>query len=369
MKEYRVLRMLSFYCEYLLVLVLFTSWFFWFDGGLSASLMAVILLAVPGLILNFYFKVRKEEKQRQEGKIPSCRLGMVIVAGVVAAPGGIAGLWGEDAGMMYSGAFAGARTNILFAELLYVAALGLYFFWRYYSGKYILLHRNPSVSKDTRERAGKKMVHSLLRLAALAVTVLFVLIVAVSLLPEWKPTLYQPGTGQEEEQEYSESKIPNSGAGDQIAEQIRQKQAEPGLFLVIIRYIAYGALVLFGLVAVVLILYWIITRFVRKRGDGEEYYEEIVEKNDNEEYSSLVPVRRKAGIVFPEGNDGRIRRVFYRRIKKQAAGRRVDSSQTPQELQQEYLQEERNAGYLTWLYEKARYSPDSVTDEEIARWH
>lgn len=349
MREYRVLRMISFYYNYLLLLTLITSFFWWFDWDAPSLVRAVLLLAVPGLILNVHFRRHREEKERQEGKIPTGRVELIPLTGLLAI-----------------GSMSDGQANEA-AGLFYAAAVVLYFVWRYYSGKYILLYRNPSVSRDTRERAGRKLAPLMLRLAIVAAAATVLLAALTGMLLSAEPR--QPDIRQEENEESVESRAtPPASREEELKEQLRRRQPEPSLFLIVLRYVVYGLLVVMGLVAVGAVLYWIATRFFRRRTDGGEYYEEITEKRGNEEYTSLAPTGRRKRADFPEGNDGKVRRAFYRRVKKKAAGQRVDASHTARELRREYLQAETDAAPLTALYEKARYSAVSVTDEEIDRW-
>ena len=97
------------------------------------------------------------------------------------------------------------------------------------------------------------------------------------------------------------------------------------------------------------------------------FEESTVERSHNEEYTRLVPVMRK-DLTFPAGNDGRIRRYFYKEVRKKAGNQEIEKSQTPMELKRTFLEPNAREERLTELYEKARYAKDSVTEEEISRW-
>lgn len=89
---------------------------------------------------------------------------------------------------------------------------------------------------------------------------------------------------------------------------------------------------------------------------------------EDEEHIRLVPVAKREK-KFPAGNDGFVRKAFYKQIQAGAQKNSVPCSQTPQELKETYLSGEKADEYLTQLYEKARYAKESVETEEIRKLH
>lgn len=99
-----------------------------------------------------------------------------------------------------------------------------------------------------------------------------------------------------------------------------------------------------------------------------EFVEQVTITKEDEEHIRLVPVAKREK-QFPAGNDGFVRKAFYKQIQAGAQKNSVPCSQTPQELKETYLSGEKADEYLTQLYEKARYAKESVETEEIRKLH
>lgn len=157
---------------------------------------------------------------------------------------------------------------------------------------------------------------------------------------------------------------------EQRQAKIKEEQEKKGqnIVLLILRYLVLAAIVVMGIAAVCYGVFRFLFYLIRGRRRAVWEYEEIpVEEHDNETYTKLVPVV-KPEVGFPGGNDGKIRRQFYREIRRRAAGREIFRSYTPLELKEAYLDATEKEEMLTGLYEKARYADCPVSDEEISQW-
>lgn len=357
MKEYRFIRLLVDYYNYLLLLTLLSN-FIWFDSSLEAFLWLGILLVIPYLISKarqfLHLGEKKQERAVEEDseRRLTCHVGLLIGIGILAT----------------SATVTSERPEHLFlCCLFYIAAIGVFFFWRYYSGKYLVLYRNPSVSKNTRTRAERRIQNSLVRLALIgAAAVVFIFIVA-SLVPEVQITPISTESTPEPERKEKEERKDPVAVSQTERPRMPEEQREDSILLLIVRYIAWVLVVVFAVIGILLLLFKVVMFFMGMRNRGEyEYYELLEEKTDNEEYARLIPVIRK-GISFPAGNAGKVRRAFYKAVKKGADGSRIENSHTPYELREKYLTEKEDSEFLTELYEKARYSEDEVSDREVSR--
>ncbi|MCH5253150.1 MAG: hypothetical protein J1F22_09300, partial [Lachnospiraceae bacterium] len=153
MKEYRMMRLIAFYYKYLLVVTIISTYFFWFDASAASLMLVIVILALPYLIHTFLFRDKTLEKKVADGKLPGCPFEYLIAATVIA-PGIV---------------LSEERVNSLFCCFLYLLALGIFFFNKYYRGKYTLLYRNPSVTENTRKRAENKLRKSFLKLLSVSV--------------------------------------------------------------------------------------------------------------------------------------------------------------------------------------------------------
>lgn len=353
MTEQNKMRILVFYYNYLIVLSVITSVFYWFDGDTAASwLRLLLLLGVPVIIL-WRSKERQQEVAKEERQLPACHFEFLIIAGLVAAPGS---LLNEK------------QANFWLCCSFYGAAVVLYFFYQYLRGRYLIFYRNPSVSGETRRRAGQSMRRSLGGLAAVGLAVFLLLILVSQAAPEISvPEREKTNTEQQEQENVFDAAADRQ---NEMRDALRetQEQAEDNLFLVILRYLLTFALfamtvlaLAYGMVRLVFFL------LERRRRVRLEFEEVVVADNDTEERTRLVPVRRMAS-VFPGGNDGRIRKEFYRTVRRRAGEQEISPAQTPMELRKNYLGEGRKEELLTELYEKARYAEDSVTEEEFRKW-
>lgn len=348
MTERYKIRIIDFYSIYFIVLSLFSSMF---DSSLLLSWLRLLLLLV--IPLPFLFCSKKKQKKLEKKKLPTQSVLAITVAGFCGAS---VLVMGED------------QDNFWLSCFFFVAAIFMYFVAKHMKGRYILLYCNPNVSSETKRRFGKYMRKYLAELAAVSIAMLM-LMVAVA----W----YDPGLPIEErqktntvQQETDRAPKRSKQYQEEMQKKIREQEESKStnLFLLILRYILLIAIVAMGVTAVAYGLFRFLYYLIKGRRRAVWEFEEIeVEKNDVEAYTRLVPVMRKEP-VFPNGNDGKIRKQFYREVRRQSGDKEIVRSHTPTELKESYLSDSDKDALLTKLYEKAHYAEESVTEEEIRRW-
>lgn len=351
MTEEMKIRIVTFYSYYGIALFVFTLFFYWFDAGDPVSwLWLLLLVGIPFPLLR-YRERRRRDSERKGRKQAESLFGFLLIAGGMAIPWGI---------------LDERSDNFWLACIFYASAVGLCFVGLYLRGRYLILYCNPSVSKETRRRFGDKMKKYGFGMLLLGLAVLIVCLLAAQYEPEIRLQAPQKTNTQWQEQERME---PSAGRQSDRREEVREEQKKQGnnIFLVILRYIVTIAILVMGIVAAVYGLFRLFFFLLRRRKKQVWEFEEIeVAESAREEYTRLVPVRRKQ-VSFPAGADGRVRRLFYKEIRRQAGKKEIVLSQTPTELKDSWLKPDPKSELLTELYEKARYAKDSVTSEEISR--
>ncbi len=354
MREQNFLRCLVLYFNYLLVFIVWISVFRWFDGSTPSCVRLFLFLFVPwAACLLLYGKWNRDKPEELvDRKPPVCHHEFLFPVCFLAVLGD--GL--ED-----------RPVNSAVCFLLCLSAILLYFYWKFRHGKYLVLSCNPSVSAETGRRAVASLQSRIVRLGAITCLAAF----ALFLLTSWMPSLPYPERQQQRKERTLEERTPEpkeaESRGEELKERIEEEREEPGLLLLIVRYAFKVFVILVALAGLAAFIYAIVIYFNRKRRrDGMEYCEKLQEKKDNEEYTRLVPVVRKRA-SFPAGNDGEVRKLFYRAVRSGAGREKVDQSRTARELYLDYLTEEQEGSYLTEMYQKARYAGEEVSDEEIHR--
>lgn len=353
MREYRTMRMLVLYYLYLSVLMLFTAYIHWFHADIASGVMLLVLLFLPYLAGKFLYRDKALIRQMENRKGAACHEEFFAVFFGLS----VWGMFGSD-----------ITPNYILYCLLGCAGFVIYLFSKYYSGKYLTLYCNPSVTKNTQMRAERGNTRSFARILLISLLVgLFLSAVIYSIKDvepepvriEWKNK--EKSTKKEKIQEQSQSHTPNFPE--------LQERGEEGIAATIIRYVLLLTMA-FGIVFILILALLKLYSFLfdrRRKGKTYEYQERLVETKENEEYVELVPVARKQR-HFPDGNNGKIRRKFYQRVRRGAGKKSVNLFYTPKELGEHYLKPGEDSSYLITLYEKARYSQSPVTDEEISRW-
>lgn len=353
MKEYRTMRMLVFYYLYILVLMAFTGYIHWFHADLFSSIILIVLLGVPYLAGKFLYRDKALIKQMENRKGAVCHKEFFGVFFALS----FWGVLGSD-----------ITPNYVLYCLLACAGYGIDLFSRYFSGKYLTLYCNPSVTKTTRMRAESGNRKSFLKIFVISLlTGVFLTAVIISVPDVGRQNVQIEWKKREKEKNKVQQQSP--AIHNPVQKELSQlPKVEESIAARIIRYILLLT-VAFGIVFILIFFLLKLYSFLfhrRRKGISHEYQERLVLTKENEEYVELVPVVRKQR-HFPDGNNGKIRRKFYQRVRRGAGKKSVNLFFTPQELGEHYLKSGEGSSYLITLYEKARYSQNSVTDEEIRR--
>lgn len=353
MTEQNKMRIITFYYYYLIVLSSFTAVFFWFEASqLLSWLRLVLLLGIPVLIL-WRSRERQEEEEKKGKKLPMCQFGALLFPGIIGAP----------ASLLYE-----RQDNFWLCCLFLAAAIGLFFAGEYIRGRYLLLYCNPSVSEETRRRTRKNMKKYLVEMAVIGVVVLLLLLVLSSFEPEFSQQERRKTNTVQQETDHDPNPVGKRQKEQGSKRQEEQEQKEQNVFLLALRYVLLVAIVVMGVTAVCYGLFRFLFYLIRGRRKPVWQFEEtLTEKREDEEYTRLVPVARSE-VRFPGGFDGKIRRQFYKEVRRQAGDHEIIRSKTPVELKETYLEPNEREAVLTELYEKARYARESVTEEEIRSW-
>lgn len=346
------MRLMVLYYIYMLVLTVITSYIQWFDADGRSVLLLVILLALPYLAGKYLYRDRALQKKMEKRKAAVCQVEFLAAFGLLSPWGGI---------------LSTNTPSQVLCSLFFAAALGIFLYSKYYYGKYLILYCNPSVSESTIKRAEAGGRRNLARVLLVSLLAALAMLVAFALLP--KPQVRPPEWRVQEKKEDTVKKVPEHRQ-DEVPEKIREmeEKKEEGIFSMILRYLLLLVVAL-GIVFLLGVLVYRLISFLalRRRREYTDYEEKWIEAKDNDEYVELVPVPRKP-LRFPEGNDGRVRKLFYQKVRKGARGKRVEQFRTPVELGEAYLKPDESDSFLVALYEKARYSPDTVSDQEIRQW-
>ncbi len=347
MTEFNKMKITHFYYNYLLVVCLFTSIFNWFIGDLFSWLRLFLLLFVP-------LPIAWRNNRRTEERLPTSHFSSLVLAGIFVIPGTMGN---------------GGTANIMACCCIFIVALFLFFLNKYLRGRYTILHCNPSVSEETKRRAGRMQRKPLLILSLVggAGILLFILFSAMMPGMEWEPRGRSHREQQEQENTLKEKQdVKRSEIQRKVQEE--QEKASDNFWLRLLRYVVIFAVVVMGALAIVYAVYRLILYLMKYRRKLIYEYEELVdEETDFDEITRLVPVVKKA-MVFPDGWDGKIRRAFYESVRKGAGKKSINCSLTPRELHREYMSETEQDECLTRLYEKARYAEDSISREEWGTW-
>lgn len=347
MTEFNKMKITHFYYNYLLLLCFFTFIFNWFNGDLFSFLRLFLLLFVPLPII--WRNVRGKEE-----KLPIGRFLPLVLAGLFLIPATMQ----KD-----------RVVNVILCCCFYAAALFLYFANKYLRGRYTILHCNPSVSEETKKRAGRMQRKPLFQLLFIGIVALVLFTFLTMVMPEMgarRPV--KKSNREQQEQDNTFDKVDTNRTEIQRKMKEEQEKAADNFWLQLLRYVITFAIVVIGIFAIVYAVFRLILYLIRHRRKLiYEYEEQVDEKTDVEEITRLVPVVKRA-VSFPDGWDGKIRRAFYESVRKGAGRQSVDRALTPRELQREYMDETERGECLTALYEKARYAKDSVSGEEWQMW-
>lgn len=350
MEYMRKLRALDFYSAYFMVLTLATSYVPWFDATPASWMLLIILVALPYLIVRFFFHDKGLKKKMENGKISGRHTG--VIGCVLAIPGVI--LHPED----------DVLPSVILCMVFFLIAISLCFYTFAYDGKRKVLYHNPSVSQSIMEREEKVTFRNLRRILFIAVGGAVFVAALVWALPEVKSPVSMKRQQEQVKVTEKQQKIKNKEKQfEKIKEQ--NEEAKDNIFLRIFRYILLIALIILTVLTMGYAVFRLIFYFIRGCRKGEvEYIEEKIEDDGTEEHTRLIPVVGR-GVVFSNDNNGIVRKLFYQKVRKGARPSKVNRTLTPTEMKEEYLEHETNTGDIVRIYQKARYSGQMVTDEEV----
>lgn len=347
MTEYNKIRLADFYFKYFLVLAFFTSVFYWFQGDLISWGRLLVLLILP-------LPIVWRNKRKPEKKLPTSHFEVLGIVGALVLPGTFE---------------QGFHANVVICSCFCLASVFLCFLNKYLRGRYIVLYCNPSVSEETKRRAGHYQRRPLAGLVIMGSAVLFLVVVVWLFMPEMQRKPSERMNREQQEQDNIVEEKSNKVKED-IQEKMKEEQekATNNLWLQLLRYVVTFAVVAGGVLVIVYVLFRLVL-FVLGRGRKifYDYQEQVEKKTEWEEITRLVPVV-KHHLEFSDGWDGKVRKAFYRTVKKGAGVQGVNVSLTPEELHKEYLSMSNRDELLTRLYEKARYADESVKEEEWKQW-
>lgn len=155
----------------------------------------------------------------------------------------------------------------------------------------------------------------------------------------------------------TESSIEETTEETATAEVIESSQALNALF--------YGVAFVLILAAVVWLLYMLkkyVSNFNRAKKQGMDYIE-FIKDNGEETETEKSEISRKIKTTRGERN---VRKLYKKRVLKGARGKELDLASTPIELTRDNITtDDELANTITHIYEKARYSNEKITDEEV----
>jgi len=105
-----------------------------------------------------------------------------------------------------------------------------------------------------------------------------------------------------------------------------------------------------------------VSNFNRSRKQGMDYIE-FIKDNGEEVETQMDEGIKKKRTTREERN---VRRLYKKMILKGARGKELDLADTPSELTRDNItKDDEIADTITYIYEKARYSDEKITDDEI----
>lgn len=345
MTEFNKMRITDFYYNYLLLLCFFSSIFYWFQADLASWLRLLLLLFVP-------LPIVWRNKRKSEERLPTSRFAALVLVGISVIPQTLRG---------------GIVANVILCCFLFMIALLLFFVNKYLRGRYTILHCNPSVSEETKKRAGRMQRKPLLVLSAIAAAILFLLVTLTVLMPDIE--MSERTNHQQQERDNTLEKAQNKKVGEvQKKLQEEQEKASDNFWLQLLRYVVTFAIFVMVTLAILYAIFRFILYLMRRRRKVTYEYKELVdERTDFEEITRLVPIVKKSA-EFPKGWAGQIRKAFYQSVQRGAGKQAINCALTPQELHKEYMGEGEQNELLTTLYEKARYAEYSVNEQDWRKW-
>lgn len=357
-------QVIVFLYQYLLVMYLLLTAVIMTGGWFRSFLFFGIGMAGGYLFVRFRMKyeIKKEQNQMKERR---CHL-FFLAAAVFVSFVYLVQMQADH------GIQPEAACKILLSIQLF-SVFAVYLYADYFHEKYLTMYANPSVSAETIRRFEKNTWRVLRKKAAVfGGIVLFLLLLASNI----ETTKVEQQEWQQRPQKSAEQKSSTKVVKEKKnkAKEVAEK-AQRGpfweMFGKVLLYVMKVVMILLLVLGIVGVVFLLIRKFLSIRLPSfEPVSREERVSGGNDEYTSLRPQNRRRA-VFPADNNGRIRKIFYRYIRK-GAKEKVDVSLTARELARQYgagLETGMTDGeeILVALYEKARYSGKMCVDEEVER--
>ncbi|MCM1244652.1 MAG: DUF4129 domain-containing protein [Roseburia sp.] len=334
------------------------------DSTVRAYLIFVIAMALCYFIANFKLG-HKKKTEKDPDREKHCHM---TVFGAVLA---VAAFFQADDFMEEKG-LAFVLGELLFFVLI-LGITAVYIYADYFREKYLTMYANPCVGKETIRRFEKNTGYALKRVFiawGLGMLLLFLVVSSIS-------TTDVERTSQRQQTEEPVRKAKTDKLKKERQQDIEKKEKEERspfqeMLLRILMLVMQVFLGLLFIVGVATVLFFLLKKFFAIRLPQFSRVEKsrVRQTVGTDEYIPLRPVLRRKE-EFPGDPNGKIRRSFTRYMKKKSGGQ-VDVSLTPEEMAEAYLageggnvtEEERG---IVELYEKARYSGESCSEEEAER--
>lgn len=271
MTEFNKMKMTHFYYNYSLLLCFFSSIFNWFNGDLFSWLRFLLLLFVPLPVVWRNYR-KKEERLPASQFLPLVLMGLFLIPATVQKE---------------------RIVNTILCCCLFAASLFLYFANKYLRGRYTILHCNPSVSEETKKRAGRMQRKPLFKMFFISAVALVLFIFLTVMMPEMEHHGSDRRTNREQqEQDNTRETKPDTNRSEmQRRMQEEQEKAADNFWLQLLRYVITFAIVVVGIFAIVYAVFRLVLYLLKcRRKLIYEYEEQVDEKTDLEEITRLVPV-------------------------------------------------------------------------------
>lgn len=359
-----------FVYEYLGILYLLVSAAVGRGDVAGGMLILILSFAVLYFVLRYKADhISKKEKKVQE-KEKRCKIRHLVLIVILSY------LWALPESMTGTGGLAGIVGTVLIYGLL-VGDFCVFLYAEYYYEKYMVMYSNQCVSEETIHRFEKNTFRALKSPLTTAGIILIVLVVVAGSL--WtNASVEEPAPRKRSEIQIQQTE--KRDAASVRREQLRQleeKKEESNspfweLFVRVLTLIMQIVIIVLFVLAVLAILFFVMRKILSVRIPKFEFLMGNEDEEDDgiDEYTSLrSSAQKKSG--FPEDYNGRIRRYFYRHVRKKSGGT-VEMDLTPWEMADRYLRDENDVmpegeKDVVRIYEKARYSGQACTAEDVEK--
>ncbi len=363
-------RVITFVFHYLLVVYLLVVMSV-LSGGLAEGLLTCVLGVAIGYFIVSHKWKKIEKKEQDADKEGQCQVSFAVITILASFM-----MMGSAANTYYEVEKVSVG-SLLLIWLLLMTLFATYLYADFYREKYMTMHVNPCVTEETIRRFEGNTKRRL-RKTFLRTTIVMMLVFSVGAsISNMEFVVEEKEEEEEKEKKKDEEEVEPATDPAKELKELEERKPEPNPawkafteLLMQIMKIVVMVLFVFGILLVIFLI-------LRKLFSIRLPQYERIKKEDSEEeitlteeYISLRPRRKVINEHFSDDNNGKIRRVFYRYIRKQAGKEKIDTSKTPWELADAYMAGE-NVELTTEqqsavrIYEKARYSGNVCSGEEV----